>query len=143
MLWQGAMPHKLGIWHGLDCAGFSCVGDCRGQIRTVVGFATYARYVSRLQDAHKGLTEFSVQARFPGWVCGAVVALVPPTSYHRSSVAGQGGREGIGNAFIFEGSLKDAPPAVQRDFYTVLEAPEGARQDLDRFYTRRGLEAPQ
>ena len=33
----------------------------------------------------------------------------------------RGAREGIGHALIFEGSLKDASPAVRRDFYVVLE----------------------
>ena len=36
---------------------------------------------------------------------------------------------GIGNALIFEGSLKHASPAVRHDFYVVLEALGGAHQE--------------
>ena len=54
---------------------------------------------------------------------------MPPTIHHRTSVSRQGRRGGIGNALIFEGSFKNAPPAVRRDFYVVLEALGGAHQE--------------
>ena len=41
----------------------------------------------------------------------------------------RGAQEGIGNALIFEGSLKNAFSAVRRDFYMVLEALGGVHQE--------------
>ena len=54
---------------------------------------------------------------------------MPPTSIIGPPFLVRGAQEGIGHALVFEGSLKDAPPAVRRDFYLVLEALGGAHQE--------------
>ena len=90
----------------------------------------------------------------PAWAvvvqCGGALAKVcfpewrpcPRHSIIRPPFLVRGAREG-GNALIFEGSLKDAPPAVRRDFYVVLEASRGTHQERlqsaqGRFWRRLG-----
>ena len=63
------------------------------------------------------------KACFPGWHWCFRLSIIGPPFLVR------GAREGIGNALIFQGSLKDAPPAARRDLYVVLEAVGGAHRE--------------
>ena len=78
------------------------------------------------------------KAFFPGWrPCCRPPVIGPPSFLVR------GAREGLANALIFEGSCKDAPPAVRCDFYVVLEALTSAHEEhlrsaQQKFWRRLG-----